>query len=90
MFRETGKFQCRVGKDIDRIGYDKKDSLTAALCDLRDDLFVYLHIFVNQIKPRLIRLLVCTRRDDNNSGIYNVIIVPGIYFYRSCKWKSVA
>ena len=88
--RETGQLLCHIGQDIHRIGYDEENALTFPLCDLRNNALKDCHILLNQLQTGLARFLRRTGRNDDDGGIYDIIVRTCINLHRLCEGNAMA
>ena len=77
--------QRNIGQDVHRVGNDQQNAFKIPLFDLTDNRSHDLCIFLDQIQPCFLRLLVRSRCDHNDGCIRNVVIGSCIYFHRACK-----
>ena len=89
MSRQSREFPCGIGKNIDRIRYDQKDSLDVSCRNLTHDLTEYLDIFVYKIESRLLRTLIAARCHNDDRTVCNIIIISGMNFDRHGKRHTV-
>ena len=89
LLRITGNFPCRIRQNIHRIADDQQNPLEILRCDLRNDSFQYLYIFVHQCHAAFSGFLCCTCRNDNEPAVSHIRIISRIDLHHMRKWPSM-
>ena len=87
--RKAGQLLRDMGQDINGIGHDKENALIIAFGNLRNDRAKNGGILFYQIKARFAHLLAGARRNDNDGGIHDIIIVSSVDVHRGRKDHAV-
>ena len=87
--RQPTQFQCHIRQNIHRIRYDQQNPAKIAFYNLRDDTLINCRILLHQVKPRLPRLLVRPRCDNDDRRVRRVVIRARVDLHLPCKRNPV-
>ena len=85
LFRHAGGLDRHVRQDVNGIGHNKQDAGAVAFFDLGHDRPENSHIFLDQVQARLPRFLACSRSNNNNGRINDIVVGAGVNIHRMRK-----
>ena len=87
---EAGDTLCGVGQYIHGIRDDHENTGEAGGGEVRQNAFEDRDIFIDEIEPRLARLLICSRGDNDEGAVGSIPVVARVDVHRGGVGQAVA
>lgn len=73
------------GQNVYGIGYDEQNARKPACVEFGDDRTENLRVFAHEIQPRFPGFLIGARRDDDDGGVFEIVVIARVNVHGFCE-----